>query len=552
MGNWYHVALTLDGTTARLYVNGVLEATGATDSNYIPDSNFRIGGVSCCNGDAFAGLVDEVEVFTRALTQAEIQSIFEAGSAGKCKTPSSNFCGVISGQITDTQGPLQGALVQACEPNNGPCAFNATTDASGHYQIAGLPLNTPFDLTIFPPQGSVDVPGELLNRSVQSCGTPLANQDAMLQPPAPPSSGTSIEPNRNGGGGVPTVFWQSPLILTTTGTPNQTASYIISRGFVTFDSGSMTESPAGSGTYTATVGPFYPGHGAATVVIIIGSITIGFDIYIDPSGTVRDSHGAPISGATVTLLRSDAATGPFSVVPDGSAVMSPGNRHNPDMTDAQGHFGWDVLAGFYKVRAQHAGCNGLVETGVLQIPPPVTDLVLTLDCPTELIGAVSRKHHGAAGDLDIPLALVGGPTVECRSSGGNHTLVFTFSNDVVSGGASLTTQSGGSISGSPTFAGDAMTVNLTGVADMQKITLTLSDVTDVFSQVVPDTAVSMNLLIGDTTGSKIVNSTDVSQTKVQSGHPLSNGNCREDVDASGAINGTDVSIVKLHVGSGVP
>ena len=194
----------------------------------------------------------------------------------------------------------------------------------------------------------------------------------------------------------------------------------------------------------------------------------------------------------------------------------------------------------------------MVETGVLQIPPPVTDLVLTLDCPTELIGAVSRKHHGAAGDLDIPLALAGAPTVECRSSGGNHALVFTFSNNVVSGGASLTTQSGGSISGSPTFAGNAMTVNLTGVTDLQKITVTLSGVTDAFAQVIPDTAVSMNLLIGDTTGNKLVNSTDVSQTKVQSGHTLTNANCREDVDANGAINGTDVSIVKLHVGAGLP
>ncbi len=99
--------------------------------------------------------------------------------------------------------------------------------------------------------------------------------------------------------------------------------------------------------------------------------TIGFDLYIDPSGTVRDNHGAPISGATVTLLRSDTPMGPFDIVPDGSAVMSPGNRHNPDTTDTDGHFGWDALSGFYKVRAQNAGCNGVVETAILQIPPPV-------------------------------------------------------------------------------------------------------------------------------------------------------------------------------------
>jgi hypothetical protein len=40
------------------------------------DSNF---------GEYFDGLIDEVEIFNRALSAAEIQSIYNAGSAGKCK-----------------------------------------------------------------------------------------------------------------------------------------------------------------------------------------------------------------------------------------------------------------------------------------------------------------------------------------------------------------------------------------------------------------------------------------------------------------------------------
>ena len=56
--------------------------------------------------------------------------------------------------------------------------------------------------------------------------------------------------------------------------------------------------------------------------------------------------------------------------------------------------------------------------------------------------AVSRKTHGPAGALDIDLPLTGAPGVECRSSGGNHTLVFTFSNNLVSGNASRTSGSG--------------------------------------------------------------------------------------------------------------
>ena len=62
----------------------------------------------------------------------------------------------------------------------------------------------------------------------------------------------------------------------------------------------------------------------------------------------------------------------------------------------------------------------------------------------------------------------------------------------------------------------------------------------------------MNLLIGDTSGNKTVNSTDVSQTKLQSGQPVSGSNFRADVVANGAINGTDVSSVKSKSGTGLP
>ena len=168
-----------------------------------------------------------------------------------------------------------------------------------------------------------------------------------------------------------------------------------------------------------------------------------------------------------------------------------------------------------------------------------------------ITGAVSRKTHGAT-DHDIPLNLTGTPTVECRSSGGSHKLVFTFVNDVVSGNASLTTQSGGSISGTPSFSGNTMTVNLTGVADQQTITVTLDDITDSFAQVLPTTEVEMSVLVGDTSGNGIVNGTDVSQTKFQSGHPVTDANCREDVVVSGSINSTDISQVKSKSGNGLP
>ena len=65
-----------------------------------------------------------------------------------------------------------------------------------------------------------------------------------------------------------------------------------------------------------------------------------------------------------------------------------------------------------------------------------------------------------------------------------------------------------------------MTVPLTGVTDVQMITMKLSGVTDSSNNVLPDTLVSANMLIGDVNGDKTVNSVDVSLTRSQVGMPV--------------------------------
>jgi uncharacterized protein YdgA (DUF945 family) len=65
-------------------------------------------------------------------------------------------------------------------------------------------------------------------------------------------------------------------------------------------------------------------------------------------------------------------------------------------------------------------------------------------------------------------------------------------------------------------------------------------------------SIPMSVLLGDSNANKSVNSSDVTQTKVQSGQAVTALNFREDVTASGAINSSDVSLVKSKSGTALP
>jgi hypothetical protein len=85
-GTWQHVAATYDGAMMRIFVDGVEKAStpvsGVIDAVTDP---FVIGRNVVGPSFAWHGLIDEIELFNRALSQAEIQAIFNAGSAGKCR-----------------------------------------------------------------------------------------------------------------------------------------------------------------------------------------------------------------------------------------------------------------------------------------------------------------------------------------------------------------------------------------------------------------------------------------------------------------------------------
>ncbi len=194
----------------------------------------------------------------------------------------------------------------------------------------------------------------------------------------------------------------------------------------------------------------------------------------------------------------------------------------------------NATIGFFK--------TGAPITVAVQVPTPDTTLTFN--------SAVSRKTHGGAGDFDIALPLSGNAGVECRNSGGNHTFVLTFSNSVVSGDAAVT--AGVGTVGSTSFSGNTMTVNLTGVSDVQQITVDATNVMDTLGHTLADAPVNAVILAGDTNGNRTVNAADVAQAKAQQGAPVDQTNFRDDVNVNGTINAADVAQIKANDGNSVP
>jgi len=90
---WTHFVDTYDGSSVKMYINGQLQAQAAYNLGIFPGNDAVAIGATVGGGfpgqssAEFAGRIDEIAVYNRALTASEIQAIYDAGSAGKCAPP---------------------------------------------------------------------------------------------------------------------------------------------------------------------------------------------------------------------------------------------------------------------------------------------------------------------------------------------------------------------------------------------------------------------------------------------------------------------------------
>jgi hypothetical protein len=175
-----------------------------------------------------------------------------------------------------------------------------------------------------------------------------------------------------------------------------------------------------------------------------------------------------------------------------------------------------------------------------------------LDPSINPIKAVSRKTHGAT-DFNLDLPLTGNPGIECRRGpiAGSHKIVVTFPNAVaLNGNPKAGVTSGTGTVSNVTVNGADVTIDLTGVANAQRVVITLFGVTSGANT--GDVQVVMNTLLGDVNASRDVDSGDVSLVRQQTLQAVTVDNFRDDVNASGDIDSGDVSIVRQQTLTSLP
>lgn len=105
---WTHLVATYDGATQRLFVNGAQVGSRAqTGTLETSASPLRIGGNTVWANEYFQGLIDEVRVYNRALSQTEIATLAQTPVTQTVSTPTatspcSTPCSLWDNTVTPT------------------------------------------------------------------------------------------------------------------------------------------------------------------------------------------------------------------------------------------------------------------------------------------------------------------------------------------------------------------------------------------------------------------------------------------------------------------
>ncbi|MFC1576337.1 LamG-like jellyroll fold domain-containing protein, partial [Candidatus Omnitrophota bacterium] len=99
-GAWYHIVGVWDGSVMSMYVNGASDTTPDTKTGTMTFDNskyLRIGNSRYENNEQFLGLIDDVRIYDKALSEQEISAIYNGGGGTEA----------LSASVTAALGAIQ-------------------------------------------------------------------------------------------------------------------------------------------------------------------------------------------------------------------------------------------------------------------------------------------------------------------------------------------------------------------------------------------------------------------------------------------------------------
>ena len=84
--NFHHLAVTKSGPAVVFYIDGLGYPAADYDPGFVFTTTATVGAWGDSLEGTFLGAIDELAVYSRALTASEVQAIYNAGSSGKCSS----------------------------------------------------------------------------------------------------------------------------------------------------------------------------------------------------------------------------------------------------------------------------------------------------------------------------------------------------------------------------------------------------------------------------------------------------------------------------------
>ena len=190
-GAWHHVAATFDGTTRKIYLDGVVVGSDNPASGHaVPDaSNLAIGVTN--NTEYFSGNIDEVRVWNRALCQSEIRSNMNCGLNATGQTGLAALYGFNQGNAGDNNSTVTTLTDASGNGNNGALNNFALTGLASNW-LAGKATGT---CSIYTPSAMAATSGGLQvcqSATVQAPGTIYQDASCNLIAKVSPSGATPV------------------------------------------------------------------------------------------------------------------------------------------------------------------------------------------------------------------------------------------------------------------------------------------------------------------------------------------------------------------------